>query len=113
MAIPMLMYGVAINEAIAKGNLEEMRELAAVSAYLLRTQSSDLESDEVKTWSEAHKQLASAIIERETIKLARENIIAIRDGIVVLDSIAVARTLKTLLDSDVEGPYIKLSFGWD
>ncbi|ASU39126.1 hypothetical protein hmeg3_13075 [Herbaspirillum sp. meg3] len=109
----MLMYGVALNQAIARGNLSEMRELATVSAYLKRTQTDDLESDESKEWDEAHKQLLASIAEKEAIKLAKEDIVAIRDGFVVLDNIQVARALKTLLDSDSEGPYIKISFGWD
>jgi hypothetical protein len=113
MGMPMLMYGVALNEAIARGNLSEMRDLVAVSTFLKRTQLDDLESDEAKEWEEAHKQLVTAISEKESIKLAKEDIIAIRDGIVVLDSIAMARVLKTLLTSDTEGPYMKISFGWD
>jgi hypothetical protein len=113
MAIPMLMYGVALNEAIARGNLSEMRDLAIASAFLKRTQANDLESDDGKDWEEAHKHLLAAIAEKESIKLAKEDIIAIRDGIVVLDSIGVARALKTLLSSDTEGPYVKISFGWD
>ena len=113
MGIPMLMYGVALNEAIKKGSLSEMRELAAVSAFLLKSQGTDLESDEGQDWKEAHNQLVAAISEKEAIKLAREDIVAIRDGVVVLDSIQLARALKSLLNSDVEGPYIKVSVGWD
>lgn len=113
MGIPMLMYGVALNEAIRKGNLSEMRNLATVSGFLLKSQETDLESDEVKDWQETHKQLVAAIAEKEAIKLAKEDVVAIRDGFVVLDSIQLARALKSLLDSDVEGPYIKISVGWD
>lgn len=113
MGIPMLMYGVALNEAIKKGNLSEMRELAAVSAFLLKSQDSDLESDERRDWQETHNQLVAAIAEKEAVKLAREDVLAIRDGVVVLDSIQLARALKSLLNSDVEGPYMKITFGWD
>ena len=113
MGIPMLLYGVALNEAIDRGNLTEMRELATVSGFLLRNNSSDLEDDEVAEWREAQKMLVAAISEKESIKIAREDIVAVRDGIVVIDSIQFARALKTLLSSDTEGPYISVTVGWD
>lgn len=113
MSIPALMYGVAINEAIARGNLEEMRELATVSSYILRTQATDLESDEGRELTEAHTQLVAAIAEREVINLAREDVIGIRDSIVVLDNFTLARALKPLYNSDVEGWKVKISIEYE
>ncbi|SAL02147.1 hypothetical protein AWB80_08289 [Caballeronia pedi] len=112
MAAPMPLYGVAINEAIHRGNLEEMRELATVTGYMLRVRSQDLEGDEEAELTAANKQLVSAIAERTAIKLAREDIVAVRDGFVLIDSVELARGLNLLLNSDTEGPYIRLEIGW-
>lgn len=65
MALPMAMYGVVIGEAITKGNLAEMRELATVSAYLLRNQDGELDVSELEAWRDAHKQLTLKILEAE------------------------------------------------
>lgn len=105
--------GIPVKDIISKGNLDEMRELAVVTSYLSRIRTSDLESDESNELKEAHNSLLVAISEREKIQLSRENILTIHDGIVVIDNIQLARSLKSFVESDLEGPYIKVTIGWE
>lgn len=107
------MYGRPIFDAVASGNLDQMRKVLAASEFLM-SQRDDAEAgtDEAKEWDAAHRELIKAIAEKESIKLSKQSIVAIRDGIVVIDNIALARQLKQVLESDEEGPWVKVEFGW-
>ena len=113
MARAIALYGVGIRDSIATGNLDKMKELAVVSAYLLK-QRDDAEAgtDDSKAWEAAHKELLNAIQERETLTIVPSDIVAIKDGIIVLDSISVARALSGAAKSDAEGFYCELKIGW-
>lgn len=107
------MYGLPILDSIAKGDLDQMRKMAAASELLL-SQRDDAESgtDESKEWEAAHRDLLKAIAEKESVKLSKQAVIAVRDGIVVIDSIDFARAIKNGLESDEEGFYMEVKFGW-
>ncbi|MGJ4890270.1 DUF1843 domain-containing protein [Bradyrhizobium sp. HKCCYLRH3099] len=107
------MYGRPILDSIASGNLDQMKKMLAASEVLL-AQRDDAEAgtEESKEWEAAHKELLTAIAEKESVKLSKNAIVAIHDGIVVLDSIQLARALKAALDSDEEGFYCELKIGW-
>lgn len=101
MANHILLYGVAIRDAIARSNLDEMRAFATVSASLLE-EASDLEAADAEEWRTAHGELLASIAEAEGIELDPEDIVAIKDGIIVIDNIELARSLKPVLQSDLE-----------
>ena len=105
---PRVLYGVVIQDVISRGNIEEMRAFVTVSASLLQS-SGDLESAELEKWKSAHEELMAAVAERAPVDLSPDDIIAIKDGIVVIDSIELARALKPIVDSDLE-PRITISW---
>ena len=102
-----------INEAISRGNTDELNELLSAIKYMIRIWRTDLESEEVADLKKNRDTLTKAIVERSEIKIAKEDILSIKDGIVLIESISLAKELKKLLASDVEGPFIKVTFGWD
>lgn len=107
MAGPVIMlYGVAIRDLIKSGDLDQMRSMASVSNLLLKN--SDIEGDELADLQEANKELMHAINERDQVEVAASDIIAIRDGIVVIDNIKLARRLKLAASSDLEDTFISL-----
>lgn len=105
-----LLYGVALRDAVARGNVDEMRAFASVSSSLLAS-TPEVEGADLAEWEAAHKELLAAIAERESIDLGTEDIIAIKDGIVVIDSIDLARALKPIVDSDLE-PRVTITISW-
>lgn len=105
-----LLYGVALRDAVARGNVDEMRAFASVSSSLLSS-APEVESADLAEWEAAHKELLAAIAERESIDLDSDDIIAIKDGIVVIDSISLARALKPIVEFDLE-PRVTITFSW-
>jgi len=105
-----LLYGVMLREAIASADLETMRAFATVSSSMLEN-SGDLEAADLEEWKAAHQELLSAIAESASIELASEDIVAIRDGIVVIDNNEFARSLKPLLNADLE-PRLTITISW-
>lgn len=112
MATMHMLYGLPIRDAIQKGNLDEMKEMLSVSAWMIRNSGDDTESDEFQDWKSAHQDLAEAVAEKTNILIDPSDILVIKDGIVVIDSISLARSLKQLTSSDEEGFYIELKVGW-
>ncbi|GEM_PF-2066059 len=102
---PRLLYGVMLRDVVASSDIDEMRAFAAVSNRLLKQlgEEDDLESEEITEWQTAHQEILNAIAEQESITLSVEDIIAIKDGIVVIDNINLARQLKQLTNNDLEG----------
>lgn len=105
---PRTLYGVVIRDVIARGDLEEMRAFQRVSGQLLH-EAGDLESEELEKWKTAQNELTAAIADHEHVALTPDSVVAIKDGIVVIDSIELARALKPALDSDLE-PRITISW---
>jgi hypothetical protein len=102
----MLLYGVTIRDILARGDLEQMRAVASISSMLIS--SSDLEGDEATDLKKAHQELMTALGERDRIEISTDDVIAIKDGIVVIDSIQLAKRLKLAMASDVEDTFISL-----
>lgn len=101
-----VMYGPAISQAIASGNLQDMQEMAVVSNYLQRVTPVD------QAWSDAHKQLVDAI----SAKLALDVTLQPQDiistgigGVSVIKNQDFSNALRTLMTSNMAGLYIKLS----
>ena len=105
-----LLYGVAIRDAIKEGNLEQMQAFASVSSSLLAN-AGDLEDAEKREWELAHQELLSAIGEKAAIKLRSDDIVGIRDSIIVIDNTELAKALKPLITSEIE-PSITVTVRW-
>lgn len=101
-----LLYGVAIRDTLKSGDLDKMLAMASVSDTLLK--SADLEGDELEDWKEAHNELLQAISEKDQVQVSKDDVVAIKDGIVVLDNIHLARRLKMAVNSDLEDTFISL-----
>ncbi|MGU3523439.1 hypothetical protein ACLBW2_10080 [Enterobacteriaceae bacterium C23F] len=102
-----------INKAISDGGIDNLEELLSVVNYMIRIRPGDLEDDVLHELKENQKTIAAALSEGKQIKIAKDDVLAVKDGIVVVDSAQLAKQLKMLLTSDTEGPYIKISVGWE
>lgn len=104
----MMLYGRPIIDIMAEGDLDTMRAYALVSAKMLEN-SDDLEDEAAEEWKAAHEELIRAISSKESILLESEDVVAIRDGIVVIDSISLARALKTSMSDDLEETTVRVT----
>ena len=106
----MLLYGVAIRDAISRGNIDEMRAFASVSAALLRD-APDLDSADLAEWEAAQRELVQAVADGSKISINKDDVLVVKDGIVVIDNIELARALKPIVDSDLE-PRLTITLSW-
>lgn len=107
---PALLYMATVRDAIARGDIDEMRGLAKTVNAVIKG-AGDAESEEIKELKTSQVELLAALAERSSVTLARKDIVAIHEGMVLIDSIELARSLKTLLETDAE-PSITVIVKW-
>lgn len=107
---PMLLYMATIRDAVARGNIDEMRGLSLTVQSILAS-AGDAESEEVRDLKTAASELIAAISERSAVDLQKSQIIAIHEGMIWIDNIELARALKALIETDAE-PRITITFSW-
>lgn len=104
------LYMTTLRDAVARGNLDEMRGLALTVQSILND-AGDAESEEIRDLKVSAEELHSAIAEKSSMTLTKKDIIVIHEGMVLLDNIHLARSLKALIDTDAE-PRITITFSW-
>ncbi|MHC2282904.1 ribosomal protein S13 [Bradyrhizobium diazoefficiens] len=105
-----LLYMTTVRDAVARGDLDEMRGLSKTVSAILR-ESGEAEDADVKELKEAQQELLAAVAEKSTLKLDLSNVVLIHEGIVVVDNIELARMLKSLKGVEAE-PRITITFSW-
>lgn len=107
---PLLLYMVTIRDAVARGNLDEMRGLALTVNSIL-ADAGDAETEEIRDLRVATGELMAAIAEQSSVTLDKKDIVAIHEGMVWIDNIELARALKAVTSTDAE-PRITITFSW-
>lgn len=107
---PMLLYMTTIRDAVARGDSDEMRGLAKTVRSILAS-AGDAESEEIRDLKTAAGELMAAIAEQSAVLVEKHQIVAIHEGMVWIDNIELARSLKSLIDTDAE-PRITITFSW-
>ena len=104
----MLLYGRVL-EFAQNGDNETRRAFLKVSEFL-RAQADDLQGVDLAEWDKAQKALEASLDERsEPVSLAAQDVVAVRNNVVVIENAALADRLRVVAESqDLQG----ISFGF-